>query len=214
MASNHLILFFISSSSPSPPTFNLSQHQGIFQWVSSLHQAAKVLEFQHQSFQRIFKADFLQDGLFGSPCNLRDSQESSPKPQFKSINSSALSFLYSPTLTSIHDCWKKKTIALIRGTFVGKVMSLFFNMLSRLVIAFLPWSKHLLTSRLQSPYAVILEPPKNKVSHCLHCFTIYLPWSDGTGCHDISFLNVVLSQHFHSCLSLSSRGSLVLCFLP
>ena len=70
----------------------------------------------------------------------RDSQESSPIPQFKSINSSVLSFLYSPTLTSIHDYWKK-TIALTTRTFVGKVMSLLFNMLSRLVIAFLPRSK-------------------------------------------------------------------------
>ena len=68
-----------------------------------------------------------------------------------------------------------KTIALTRRTFVGKVMSLLFNMLSRLAIAFLPRSKCLLISWLQSPSAVILEPPKNKVSHCLHCFPIYLP---------------------------------------
>ena len=95
-------------SSPSPPAFNLSQHQGLFQWVSSLHQVAKVLEFQlqHQSFQWIFRTDFLEDGLTGSPCSPRDSQESSPTPQFKSINSSELSFLYRPTLTSIHDYWK------------------------------------------------------------------------------------------------------------
>ena len=95
-------------SSPFPPTFDLSWHQGIFQWVSSLHQVAKVLEFQlqHQSFQWIFRTDFLYDGLVGSPCSLKDPQESSPTPQFKSINSSALSFLYSPTLTSIHDYWK------------------------------------------------------------------------------------------------------------
>jgi len=51
-------------------------------------------------------------------------------------------------------------------------------------------------------------PPKNKVSHCFHCFPIYLPWSDGIGCHDLSFLNVeLLSQLFHSPLSLSSWGS-------
>ena len=83
-----------------------------------------------------------------------------------------------------------KTIALNRRTFVGKVMYLLFNMLSRLVIAFLPRNKHLLISRLQSSSAVILEPPppKNKVSHCCHCFPIYLPWSDGTRCHDLSFL--------------------------
>ena len=91
--------------SPSPPTFNLSQHQGIFKWVSSSHQVAKVLEFQlqHQSFQWIFKTDFHSDGQVGSPWSSRDSQGSSPTPQFKSIKSSVLSFLYSPTLTSIHD---------------------------------------------------------------------------------------------------------------
>ena len=95
-------------SSPSPPTFNLSQHQGLFKWVSSSHQVAKVLEFQlqHQSFQWIFRTDFLWDGLVGAPCCPRDSQESSPTPQFKSINSLALSFLYSLTLTFIHDYWK------------------------------------------------------------------------------------------------------------
>ena len=95
-------------SSPSPPAFNLSQHQGLFQGVSSLHQVAKVLEFQlqHHSFQRNPKADLLQNGLVGSPCSPRDSQESSLTPQFKSINSSVLSFLYSPALTSIHDDWK------------------------------------------------------------------------------------------------------------
>ena len=68
-----------------------------------------------------------------------------------------------------------KTIALTRWTFVGKVMSLLFNMLSRLVITFLPRSKRLLISWLQSPSAVIFGAPKNKVSHCFHCFPIYLP---------------------------------------
>ena len=89
-------------SSPSPPTLNLSQHQGLFQWVSSFNQVAKLLELQHQSFQWAFWTDFLWDGLVGSPCSPRDSQESSPTPQFKSINSSVLSLLYGPTLTSIH----------------------------------------------------------------------------------------------------------------
>ena len=72
-----------------------------------------------------------------------------------------LSFLYSPTLTSIHDHWGK-TIALTRETFVGKVTSLLFNMLSKLVITFLLRSKCLLISWLQSPFAVILEPQKRK----------------------------------------------------
>ena len=79
-----------------------------------------------------------------------------------------------------------KTIAWTRWTFVDKVMSLLCNMLSRLVITFLPRSKCLLISWLQSPSAVILEPRKI-VSHCFHRFPIYLPWSDGTGCHDLVF---------------------------
>ena len=78
-----------SSVSPSPSSFNLSQHQGFFQWVSSSHQVAKVLELQlqHQSFQWIFRTDFLWDWLVGFPCSLSDCQESSPTAQFKSINS-------------------------------------------------------------------------------------------------------------------------------
>ena len=67
-------------SSPSPPAFNLSQHQGIFQGLSSLHQVAKILEFQHQSFQWIFRTDFIKDWLVGSPCNLRDSRVFSNTP--------------------------------------------------------------------------------------------------------------------------------------
>ena len=99
-------------SSPSPPTFNHSQHQGLFKWVGSSHQVAKVLDFQlqHQSIQWTPRTDLLLDGLVGSPCSLRDSQESSPAPQFKSINSSVLSFLYNPTLTSIHDHWKNHSL--------------------------------------------------------------------------------------------------------
>ena len=97
---------------PSPPAPNLSQHQGLFQWVRYLHQVAKVLEFQpqHQSFQWTPSIDLLQDGLVGSPCSPRDSQEFFPTPQFKSISFLALSFLHSPTLTSIHDHWKNHSL--------------------------------------------------------------------------------------------------------
>ena len=95
--------------------------------------------------------------MVGSPCSPRDSQESSPIPQFKSIN---LAFfivqLSHPYMTS------GKTTTLNRRTFIGKVMHLLFNMLSSLAIAFLPRSKRLLISWLQSPSAVILEPPKIK----------------------------------------------------
>ena len=99
-------------SSLSLPAFNLSQHQGLFKRVSSPHQVAKVLEFQlqHCSLQRNPRADLLQNELVGSPCSPRVSQESFPTPHFKSINSSALSFLHSPTLTSIHDHWKNYTL--------------------------------------------------------------------------------------------------------
>ena len=98
-------------SSPSPLAPNPSQHQSLFQWVSSSYEVAKVLEFQlqHHSLQRNPRADLLQNGLVGSPFSPRDSQESSPTPQFKSINSSALS-LHSPTLTSIHDYWKNHSL--------------------------------------------------------------------------------------------------------
>ena len=98
-------------SSPFPPASKPSQHQSLFQWVNSSHEVAKVLEFQlqHHSFQRNPRVD-LQNGLAGSPCSPRDSQESSPTLQFKSINSSGLSLLHSPTLTSIHDHWKNHSL--------------------------------------------------------------------------------------------------------
>ena len=99
----------LSSPSPAP---NHSQHQSLFQGVSSSHEVAKLLELQlqHHSFQRNPRVDLLQNGLVGSPCSPRDSQEFSPTSQFKSINSSALSFLHSPTLTSIHDYWKNHSL--------------------------------------------------------------------------------------------------------
>ena len=99
-------------SFPSPPALNLSQHQGLSKWVSCSYQVAKGLEFkpQHQSFQGNPRADLLQNGLVGSPCSPRDSQESSSTPQFKSIDSSVLSFLHSPNLTSIHDHWKNHSL--------------------------------------------------------------------------------------------------------
>ena len=98
----------IQSSRPlipsSPSVLNLSQSQSLFQWVSSSHQVAKVLELQlqYQSFQWVFRTDFLWDWLGWSICSPRDSQESSPAPQFKIINSLALSLLYSPALMDIY----------------------------------------------------------------------------------------------------------------
>ena len=91
---------------PSLLSLSLPQHQGLFQWVSSLHQVAKVLELQRQSFQWLFRVDFPWDWLVWSPCRPGDSQESSLAPQLESINYSVLSLPYAPTLTSIHDYWK------------------------------------------------------------------------------------------------------------
>ena len=95
-------------SPPSPPALSLFQHRDLFQWVSSSHQVTKILELQlqHQSFQWIFRVDFLYDWLVGSPCCLKDSEESFAASQFKSINSWARSLLYGPTLTSVPDYWK------------------------------------------------------------------------------------------------------------
>ena len=107
MPSSHLILCCPFSSClqclPASGSFPMSQ---------LFTSDGQVLEFQlqHQSFQWTPRTDLLWDGLVGSPCSPRDSQESSPAPQFKSINSSALSFLHSPTLTSIHDHWKNYSL--------------------------------------------------------------------------------------------------------
>ena len=107
-----------------------------------------------------------------------------------------------------------KTIALIIQTFVSKVISLFFNMLSRLVITFLPRGKPLSISWLLSLSTVILKTKKIK-SVTVSIFPHPLPWSDGIECHDLSLGMLSFSQFFHSLLSSSSRGSLVpLCFLP
>ena len=167
MPSNHLILWHPLLLLPSVfPSIT------VFSTVSSSHQVAKVLEFQLQlqSFQ------WFPLGLTGFiSLQSRYSQESSPIAQFESISSLVLSFLYSPTFTSIHD--SGKTRVLIIWTFVGKVMSLLFIMLSKLVITFLPRSKHLLISWLQSLSAVILEPKKIKsITVCIFSSSI---------CHEV-----------------------------
>ena len=151
MPSNHLILcqplFLQPSIFPTIRDFwNESVHiRGPKYWsfsfsISTLNEYSGLISF------RMDRLDL---------CSPGDSQESSPTPQFKSINSLALSFLYSPILTSIQDYWKNYSFDW--QTFVGKVMSLLFNVQSRFVIAFLPRSKGLLISWLQSPTAVILE---------------------------------------------------------
>ena len=115
-------------SSPCPLAFNLSQLQDIFQWVSSSHQGAKLLEFQlqHHSFQWIFWTDFLYGWMVWSPCSPRDCQEFPSIPLFKSINFSVHGFLFFAVQLSHPYMTTGKTIALTRWTFVGKAMSLLF----------------------------------------------------------------------------------------
>ena len=168
----------------SPPTFNLSQHQSLYQWVSSSHQVAKVLGFQlqHHSFQwtlRLisFRIDWLD--LLAVQGTIKSLlQHHSSEASILQYSAFFIVQLSHPYMTI------GKTIALTWQTFVGKVMFLLFNMLSRLVITFLPRSKCLLISWLQSPSAVILEPKKIKsltvsiVSPSIcHKWWDQMPWS-------------------------------------
>ena len=159
--------------SPSPPVPDPSQHQGLFQWVNSSHEVAKVLDAL---------ASFLP----------KKSQGWSPSEWtgWISLQSKGLSRVFSNTTVQKHQFFgvqpssqsnshpymtTGKTIALTRRTLVSKVTSLLLIILSRFVITFLPRSKRLWISWLQSSSAVILELLKNKVWHCFHCFPIYFP---------------------------------------
>ena len=145
--------------SPYPPAFHLSQHQSLFTMTSSSHQVPKVLQFQlqHQSFQWIFRWVIFRIDWFdlltvqGTIKSLL--QYHSSKASILQCSAFFMVQLSHPFIPT------RKTVTLTRHIFVGKGMSLLFNMLSsRLVIAFLPRSKHLLISWLLSPTAVILEP--------------------------------------------------------
>ena len=158
---------------------------GSFQFFASGGKGIGV-QIQHQSFQWIFRTDtFRIDWL-----DLLAVQGTlNSLLQHHSSNASILQHSAFFMVQLSHPYMiSRKTTALTIQTFVGKVMSLLFNTLSRFVIAFLPRSKCLLISWLQSPSGVILKP--KKVCHCFHFSPIYLPWSDGTGYHDLSFLNV------------------------
>ena len=173
-------------SSPSPPSPNPSQHQGLFQWVNFLHEvywsfSLSISPSNEHPGLISFRMDWLDLVVQGTLKSLL--QHHSSKASIFRHSAFFTVQLSHPYMTT------GKTIALTRRTFVGKVMSLLFNMLSRLVITFFPRSKRLLISWLQSPSAVILEP-KKIVWHCFHCFPIYFPWSDGTRCQDLVFLNV------------------------
>ena len=182
---------------PFPPACNLSQHQGLFQWVGSSHQVAKVLKLQHQSFSECsglissgtdwFNLLAVQ-GTLKNLCQHHNSKASILRGSVFFM----VQLLY-PYMTT------GKTMTLTVWTFVGKVMSVLYNMLPGFVIAFLPRSKHLLIPWLQSLSTVILEP-KKKVFHCFYFFPFCWLWSDGTRCHDLRFLSVEPQASFFTLL--------------
>ena len=169
-------------SSPSPPTLNLSQHQGLFHWVSFSRQVAKVFSFNISPSNEYpglisLRMDWLDLlAVQGTLKNLF--QHHSSKASILRCSAFFIVQVSHPYMTT------GKTIAFTRQTFDGKVMSLLFNKLSRLVITFFPRSKHLLISGLQSPSAVILEPRKIEsatVSTVSHLSAMkwwdQMPWS-------------------------------------
>ena len=177
-------------SCPSPAS-NPSQHQGLFQWVSSSHGAGVA---KYWSFSFSISPSNEHQGLISFGMDWLDllAVQGTLKSLLQHHSSKASVLQHSALFTvqfSHPYMITGKTIALTRQTCVGKVMSLLFNILSRLVITFLPRSKNLLISWLQSPSAVIFGAQENKVSHCFYCFFIYLPWCDGIRYHDLSVLN-------------------------
>ena len=160
-------------SSPSPPAFDHSQYQSLcIRWPKYWRFSFSISPTNEYSGLISFRMDCLD--LLTVQQTLKSLQHQSSKASILRCSAFFIVQLSHPYMTT------GKTKALTTRTFVGKVMSLLFNMLSRLVIAFLPRSKCLLISWLQSPSTVILEFPQNKICHCFHCFPIYLPWSDGT----------------------------------
>ena len=164
-------------SSPSPPALNLSQHQGLFQWVSSSHQMAKYWSFSfsispsnEHSGLISFRIDWF-DLLVVQGTLKSLLQHHSSKASILQCSAFFMVQISHPYMTT------GKIIALTRCTFVGKQMFLVFNMLSMLVIAFLPRSKRLLISWVQSPPAVILEPKRIK------SITVYVVFP--SICHEV-----------------------------
>ena len=206
-------------SSPSPPAFNLSQHEGLYSMSrrftsggQSTEASASVFPMNVQGWfpleltglisllskglSRIFSSTTVwRHQFFAAQPFLWSTSHNhawllvKPSVQLScSVLSDSLQS-HGPDILHIRCQNIGKTITLTVWTFVGNVMSLLFNTLSRFVITFLPRSKHLLISWLQSPSAGILEPKKIKSLTVFHCFPIYLPWSDRTRCQDLSVLN-------------------------
>ena len=187
MPSNHLILCHPLLLPPSIfPSIRGSSNQSVLhiRWPKYWSFSFSISPSNEYSGLISFRMDWLD--LFAVQGTLENLlQHHSSKASILQCSAYFVAQLSHPYMTT------GKPIALTRCTFFGKVMSLPINMLSRLVITFLLRSKRLLISWLQSPSAVILEPKKIK-SDTFHSFPIYLPWSDGTRCHDLCFLNAEL----------------------
>ena len=176
-------------SFPSPAALNLSQHQSLssefalhIRWSKYWIFIFSISPSNEYSGLISFGMDWLD--LFAVQGTLKSLlQYHSSKASILRPSTFLIVQLSHPYMTI------GKTVALTRWTFVGKVMSLLFNMLSRLVIAFLPRSKHILISWLHSP-STVFRAQENKLCHCFHFLCTYLPWSDGNRCHDLRFLNV------------------------
>ena len=171
MKVSHLLL----SPSPQPSIFpSIRAFFFFFQWVSSSNEYSELISFRIDWFDLLVAQGALRSIL----------QHHSSKALIFRHSAFFIVQLSQPYMST------GKTIALTRWTFVGKVMFLLFNMLSRLIIAFLPRSKSHLISWLQSPSAVILEPKNIKSLTVSICIPVYLPWNNGIRCHDLSILNV------------------------
>ena len=181
MSSSHLILCRpLLLLPPIPPSIRVFSNESALhmRWPKYWSFSFSIIPSKEHTGLISFRMDWLD--LFAVQGTLKSFlQHHSSKPSILQCSVFTVQFSH-PYMTT------GKTVALTRQIFVGKVVSLLFNMLSRLVITFLPRSKHLLISWLQSP-SVILEPRKIKSATLS---PTYLPWSDGTRCHDLSFLNV------------------------
>ena len=186
MPSNHLILYhpllLLPSIFPSIRVFS-NESALCMRWPNNWTFSLNISPFNEYSGLISFRMDWLD--LLAVQGTLKSLL------QHHTAKASILRLLAFFIIQLLHQYMTTgKTIVFTRWIFVGKVMSLLFNMLSRLVITFLPRSKHLI-SWLQSPSAVTLEP-RNESLSLFPLFPLYLTWSDGTVCHDLCFLNVEL----------------------
>ena len=184
MLSNHLILYrpllLLPLVFPSIRVFS-SESVPLIRWPKYWSFSFRISPSSEYSGLISFRIDWFDLAVQGTLKSLL--QHHSSKASILQCSVFFMVQLSHPCITT------GKTVTLTIWTFVCKVMSLLFNMRSRFVTTFLSRSKRLLILWLQSPSAVVLEPKTIKLSHCFHYFPIYLPWSDGTGYHDLSFLN-------------------------